>query len=120
MTTARGQSWGKKRPEFTIVDRLRKAREEAGLEQRELADRIAVSRGTIGNYESGQTPPKVIVLRAWAAVCDVDEEWLIGDYQPPKRRINPVITGWSERRIARVDRRRGGPEIIPGWDRRAA
>lgn len=65
-------------PQWTLGDRLRKAREHAGMEQGELAVRIGISRGTVSNYELGRgtRPPKVVVLRAWAYECGVPYEWL--------------------------------------------
>ena len=63
-------------PRFTIADRLRKARESAGLEQGQLAADIDVSRSTIGNYESARVTPRRIVLRAWALRTGVPLEWL--------------------------------------------
>ena len=68
-------------PRWTLGDRLRKAREFAGLEQGELAARIGISRGTVSNYElgRGQRPPKLIVLRAWAHECGVPFDWLTED-----------------------------------------
>lgn len=43
-------------PIFTLGDRLAKARESAGILQLDLADRLAVSRNTIINWENGQHP----------------------------------------------------------------
>lgn len=67
---------------FTLGDRIRKAREKAELDQDELADRIGVSRGTVGNYEHnrGKKPPKSLVLRAWAYECGVSYEELVGPF----------------------------------------
>jgi transcriptional regulator with XRE-family HTH domain len=72
-TTAKGV------PTWTLGDRLRKAREFAGMEQDELARRIGISRGTVSNYELGRgvRPPKVVVLRAWAQECGVPYSWLV-------------------------------------------
>lgn len=68
-------------PNWTLGDRLRKAREHAGFEQGELAARIGISRNTVGNYEldRGQRGPKMLVLRAWAHECDVPLDWLLQD-----------------------------------------
>ena len=63
-------------PVFTIEDRLRKARESAGLEQTQLAELIGVSRGTIGNTERGLVKPRLIMLRAWALATGVPVEWI--------------------------------------------
>jgi transcriptional regulator with XRE-family HTH domain len=55
------------------------------MEQGELADRIGISRGTVGNYElnRGQRPPKVVILRAWAHECGVPYEWLVDGFRGP-------------------------------------
>lgn len=63
-------------PEWTMGDRLRKAREDAGLSQAELADRIGISRNTVGNAEIGDRTPLLVTLRAWADVTSVPVEWL--------------------------------------------
>lgn len=75
MTTAEMNSG----PRFTLRDRCRKARKDAGLEQGELADRIEVSRTTISNYETGKVGerPMRSTLKRWALTCNVDPEWLM-------------------------------------------
>lgn len=69
-------------PVWTLGDRLRKAREFAGLEQGELAERIGISRGTVSNYELGrwQRPPKRYILRDWAEECGVPFEWIVDGF----------------------------------------
>ena len=81
-------------PVFTIHDRLRKAREVAGLEQGELADRIDVARTTIGNYERGDiSKPKRLVVRQWALACGVDFEWLWTGIPSTEDGPNPEVAG---------------------------
>lgn len=63
-------------PEFTVGDRLRKAREVSQMDQGELADAMGVSRRTISNNESGNVKPRVIVIRAWALATGVSAAWL--------------------------------------------
>lgn len=63
-------------PEFTVGDRLRKARECAGMEQSELAAAIEVDRKTVSNYERGHVKPRPIVMAAWALATGVDRQWL--------------------------------------------
>lgn len=63
-------------PQWTLADRLRKARLHAGLEQAELAAEIGIGRSTIVNYESGKTEPSRPVLLAWSLRCGVSYEWL--------------------------------------------
>ncbi len=73
-------------PTWTLGDRLRKARELAGMDQDELARRVGISRGTVSNYELGRgvRPPKVVVLRAWANECGVPYGWLVGPADNPE------------------------------------
>jgi transcriptional regulator with XRE-family HTH domain len=64
-------------PEFTIGDRLRKARELTGLDQEQFALALGVSRGTVSNYEGGATTHlKPIVLKQWALYAGVSLEWI--------------------------------------------
>ena len=63
-------------PEVELRHRLRIAREFAGLEQEELAQKMGVSRNTITNYEKGKVAPRKIVLNAWAWHCGVSLDWI--------------------------------------------
>ncbi|WP_308188462.1 helix-turn-helix domain-containing protein [Agromyces humatus] len=63
-------------PQWTIADRLRKARESAGLEQTELAAAAGISRATISTAECGRSVPHRSTVRAWAQVCGVSREWV--------------------------------------------
>jgi len=69
-------------PQWTLGDRLRKAREAAGLKQAELARKIGISRASIVNYEAGRYVPSRPVLLSWALCCGVDWAWLTGGGQP--------------------------------------
>lgn len=63
-------------PAFTVADRLRKAREFAGLDQAQLAENMGVSRTTVSNNEGSKVKPRRIVLKAWALATGVDAVWL--------------------------------------------
>ncbi len=63
-------------PEFTVSDRLRKAREHAGMEQAELAELMGVARNTVSNNEKGKVAPRRIVMKAWALATGVSPQWL--------------------------------------------
>lgn len=65
-------------PAWTQGDRLRKAREEAGLSQGALAELIGVSRATVSNAEVGvgKKGPLKVTVRAWALATGVPAEWL--------------------------------------------
>ncbi len=63
-------------PVWTIADRLRKARESAGYEQREFAERTSMARGTISAAENGHRVPSRANMRLWALATGVPFEWL--------------------------------------------
>lgn len=64
-------------PAWTLADRLRKAREVAGLDQNELAQVLEISRNSVGNAESGKVHPRKITLSQWALRTGVPLEWLL-------------------------------------------
>ncbi|MCW2693958.1 MAG: hypothetical protein JWM67_2562 [Mycobacterium sp.] len=63
-------------PQWTLGDRLRKARQYAGLEQKHLAEAMGLSPASIGSYENDATKPKLLVLKAWSAETGVPLVWL--------------------------------------------
>jgi transcriptional regulator with XRE-family HTH domain len=65
-------------PEWTLADRLLKARKDAHLTQRQLASMLQVGIRSIIRYESGAQVPRADRLMAWAMACHVDYEWLAG------------------------------------------
>jgi transcriptional regulator with XRE-family HTH domain len=72
-------------PQWTLGDRMRKAREHAGLKQTELALATGISRASITNYETGKSTPSRPVLLSWAMATAVPVSWLrdgTEDYSP--------------------------------------
>lgn len=63
-------------PTWTRADRLRKAREVAGLDQTALGQHIGVSRGTVSNAERGTVEPRRSVIMAWAMATGVPLTWI--------------------------------------------
>lgn len=63
-------------PQWTLGDRLRKARETAGVDREEMAADIGRSVRTISNYESGSTTAPLLVVRQYALRCQVPIDWL--------------------------------------------
>lgn len=71
-------------PKFDLTDRLRKAREVAGMSQDQLAERMGVSRSTVSNYEAGVTTnPRRIVIKGWAEETGCDYDWLMFGEEAP-------------------------------------
>lgn len=70
-------------PQWTVGDRLRKARELTGLERGDFAGEIGISRNTVTNYEHDKVEHRVVVLRSWALRCGVSQHWLeTGEGEP--------------------------------------
>lgn len=106
MTTAKTPVGGV--PEWTIADRLRKAREHAQMDKGEFAEKIGISRNSVGNYENGHTVPRTIVINAWAFATGVPREWLETGEGPATptdtpgnglRPTNPCLSGNAGRVI---------------------
>ena len=70
-------------PEWTIADRLRKARESAGYEQREFAAVTSMARGTISAAENGHRVPSQANIKLWALATGVPFAWLLNGETPP-------------------------------------
>ena len=67
------------RPSWRLADRIRRAREYAGLEQRELANRAGISQATISAAETGRARPHRSTMMLIAAATGVAYEWLDDD-----------------------------------------
>ncbi|TNC19080.1 helix-turn-helix domain-containing protein [Amycolatopsis alkalitolerans] len=80
-------------PQWTLADRLRKAREHAELHQRELATRLGLSRTSISSYESASVTPKRPVLLAWSMATGVSFDWLAGETEPEPTADLTAISG---------------------------
>ena len=68
--------------EWTITDRLRKARETAGLTQSQLANLAGVHTDTVSNYENPKYTKRrriLTILGVWERHTDATEDWLLGD-----------------------------------------
>ena len=63
-------------PNWTLSDRVRKAREHSGLKQVELADRVGMARTSLARIEQGKTEPRRTTLIAIAFATGVDLDWL--------------------------------------------
>lgn len=84
-------------PTWTLADRLRKSRSAVGLEQKDMAERLMVSRGAIAGWETGNHKPSRLALVHWAQETNVPLDWLetgvvtdtlIGrQTRPPARRV---------------------------------
>ena len=86
-------------PTFDLSDRLRKARESAGLDQVQLSEQIGISRTSISAAERGSTKPRKAVLIAWAFATRVPFEWLTTG----QINENPDPDGPGNEKLLRLD-----------------
>ena len=83
-TTTQQTPPGPSVPEWTLADRLVKARKWAGLEQEELAEKADIARSSLSKYENGHAVPRRPVLISWALATGVSLAWLeTGDETRP-------------------------------------
>ena len=57
--------------DINLIHTLRCVREEQGLSQRQLGDRMGVSQATVSDFESGESEPKLSTVRRYAHALDV-------------------------------------------------
>jgi DNA-binding XRE family transcriptional regulator len=66
--------WEPLRPGYV----LRAAREQAGLTQEELADRLGVSQQAVARAERCESNPTVSLMQRWARACGAELEVEVG------------------------------------------
>lgn len=64
--------------DWSLGDRIKKARTHAGLEQNDLGRAVGVSRQLISKWERGASEPSAMQAVDIARVCNVDVLWLLG------------------------------------------
>lgn len=64
-------------PEFSLGDRLRRARAHLGVTQEELAGRLDIGLRQIKEGEADKRPLKRAIVLGWAVACGVDPYWLL-------------------------------------------
>lgn len=68
-------------PEWTVGDRLRKAREFAGIGVEQMAERLGRQRNSITRWERSSAV-QLMVVKLYALETGVPVEWLVGDDAP--------------------------------------
>lgn len=63
---------------YTYLKRLKKLRKDAGLSQKQLAEKIYVSQSTMSKYESGKSPMTIGKVVALAKLYNVCVDYVIG------------------------------------------
>lgn len=67
-----------------FAERLKEARNQKGLKQREVAAHLQISTHSYQNYEIGERRPNLETLAALAIYLDVTTDYLLGLTDTPK------------------------------------
>lgn len=68
-------------------DMLSYLRKRSGMSQKELAEKIGISRSAVGMYEAGEREPDFETLEALADTFNVNMDTLLGKSSPPSNAI---------------------------------
>lgn len=74
-----------------FAENLKILRERKQLTQQQLADKLDISRSTVGMYENGSREPDFETLELIADFFNVNMDRLIGNLNPTDKRIIPVL-----------------------------
>lgn len=96
-------------PQWTVGDRLRKAREEANIGVEEIAVMLGRNRNSVTRYEHAHTVDSLVV-RAYAEFTSTPMEWLLTGFGPENGGGVPTAVTLRE---PAGNRWRGFDEIVP-------
>ena len=74
---------------MSIGSRIKERREELGITQVELASRLGVSKGAIGNYETDANSPRASVMYKIFEILNCDANYLYQDEIGERKTIAP-------------------------------
>jgi transcriptional regulator with XRE-family HTH domain len=78
-----------------LARRIAQVRRQFGLTQGVYAQRIGVSRGTVGEYEAGRLAPRARTLGRMAQVGRVTTDWLLYGDRPLRRMMVQRGAAWA-------------------------
>lgn len=73
-------------------DILKRLRNEKGISQRELADRLKINRSTYARYETSATQPDFDTLKLLANFYDVTIDYILGNSDHKKLTIEEKLS----------------------------
>ena len=82
---------------FMMIDfgrRLRKIRQSAGFTQKQLAEQIHVSKGTISNYETEERQPSPMILKDIAKTLRISADYLLGMEESTQTLDSKICSGF--------------------------
>lgn len=86
-------------PEWTFADRLRKARQEVHLNQRDFAERLQVTAAAYAQWEAGNARPRdvVTIAKRVELLAQVPASWLLDLAPTPVPAAAAVGDEWAPR-----------------------
>lgn len=76
---------------MTTGERIRMARQNKGVTQRELAEKLGIASAGIGQWENNVRNPKLSTLLKIADALDIDYRDLVGDDNPTRNTLRPMV-----------------------------
>lgn len=103
---------------LTVGERLRVARERAGLSVNEMAVRLSRHRNMVSRWEKGHAEPPLWVVRTYGEATQATIEWLVAEVGPPPSwdRESGWIPGLLDGWLATLDGRSGQLTLFGGAD----
>lgn len=86
-------------------DRLKELRKAKGLSQAVLAERLGMSKSTIGMYETGDIKPSVDVIEALAEFFNVNKGYLMGEEDYGLYYMDPAVVAMARELYERPEMR---------------
>ncbi|ESP91759.1 MULTISPECIES: helix-turn-helix domain-containing protein [Pseudoalteromonas] len=76
-------------------DDLKAMRKKAGLTQKEMADKLKITRETVSNYELGVGEPRTGHFFKWLMYCKIDSKSLLNQI----KMIHDEVNGQTESKL---------------------
>lgn len=86
-------------------ERLKELRKARGISQAALAERLGMSKSTIGMYETGDISPSLEALNALADYFNVDIDYLLGKEIGSTYYLDPEVAQMAQELFARPELR---------------
>ena len=84
-------------------ERLKELRRQRGVSQAVLAERLGMSKSTIGAYETGDITPSLEALNALADYFNVDINYLLGKEDISMYYLDPEVAQMAQELYARPE-----------------
>ena len=86
-------------------ERLKELRKKRGISQAALAERLGMSKSTIGAYEVGDISPSLEALNALADFFNVDIDYLLGKEPGSTYYLDPEVAELAQQLYERPEMR---------------